>query len=113
MDRLELYRQALPHAITQSRYYRYGSSAREIDTVFYHDDKEDGYPLMTVGWNGKTRVCQIVFFARIKDGKIWIEEDWTEDGLTEELVAAGVLREDIVLAFHPPHLRQYTEYAAA
>jgi hypothetical protein len=52
-------------------------------------------------------------FARIHNGKIWIEEDNTEEGLASLLVEAGVPKEDIVLAFHPPELRDLTEYAVA
>lgn len=32
--------------------------------------------------------------------------------MATELLQAGVPREDIVLAFHPPRLRQFTEFAA-
>jgi len=51
--------------------------------------------------------------VRIRDGKFWIEEDWTEDGIATDLVRAGVPKEDIVLAFHEPEMRQYTDFAAA
>ena len=51
--------------------------------------------------------------VRLKDDKIWIEEDWTEDGVATDLLQKGVSREEIVLAFHPPHVRQYTEFAIA
>ena len=50
-------------------------------------------------------------YVRIRDGKFWIEEDWTEDGIATDLVRAGVPKEDIVLAFHDPQMRQYTEFA--
>src|SRR4029453_2993371 len=49
----------------------------------------------------------------IKDGKFWIQYDGTETGLACALVQAGVPKEDIVLAFHAPHKRQYTGYAVA
>jgi hypothetical protein len=47
----------------------------------------------------------------IRDGKFWIEHDGTEYGIANELVDAGVPKEHIVLAFHEPELRQYTEFA--
>lgn len=112
MDQLVHYRQAIKDAVTQSNEYRHSASDEGEKTIFICDEKEDCYLLMRVGWRDKLRLRKVDFFARIKDGKIWIEEDWTEDGFTDELVAVGVPREDIVLAFHPPHLRQYTEYAA-
>jgi hypothetical protein len=52
-------------------------------------------------------------YVRIRDGKFWIEEDWTEEGIATELVRAGVPKEDIVLAFHDPKTRQYTDFAVA
>ncbi|MFE1748097.1 element excision factor XisI family protein, partial [Coleofasciculus sp. H7-2] len=36
-----------------------------------------------------------------------------EDGITGELVAAGVPKGHIVLAFHPPQVREHTGYAIA
>lgn len=49
----------------------------------------------------------------IINGKVWIEHDGTVPGVAEELVAAGLPREDIVLGFRPPHLRQYTGFGTA
>ncbi|MGK7885916.1 MAG: element excision factor XisI family protein [Crocosphaera sp.] len=34
------------------------------------------------------------------------------DGVANDLVTAGIPKNDIVLAFHPPKLRQYTDFAA-
>lgn len=35
------------------------------------------------------------------DVKTWIQRDGTEYGITNELVAAGIPKDKIVLAFHP------------
>lgn len=43
----------------------------------------------------------------------WIEENWTEDGIATELLAAGVPKDEIVLGFHHPTMRQYSEFAGA
>jgi hypothetical protein len=69
--------------------------------------------LLRFGWTKTGRVKAVTIFARIDEDKIWIEEDWTEDGIATELVKLGVPKEDIMLAFHPPEMRQYTEFAAA
>lgn len=55
----------------------------------------------------------VIVHARISGGKVWVEEDWTEGGVADELVRAGVPRSDIVLAFHPPELRHLTDFAVA
>jgi hypothetical protein len=41
---------------------------------------------------------------------IWIQYDGTEEGIANRLVELGVPREDIVLAFHPPYKRPYTDF---
>lgn len=43
--------------------------------------------------------------------KIWIQRDGTEMGIANELIAAGVSKEDIVLGFHAPYKRQFTDFA--
>lgn len=52
-----------------------------------------------------------VIHIHIKDNKIWIQHDETEDGIANELVQRGVSKQDIVLAFHSPFKRQFTEFA--
>jgi hypothetical protein len=47
----------------------------------------------------------------IKDGKIWVQHDGTEEAIADRLVERGVAKQDIVLAYHAPHVRQYTEFA--
>ena len=54
---------------------------------------------MSLGWIEKKRTLQIRVYVRIRDGKFWIEEDWTEAGIAADLVGEGVPKEDIVLAF--------------
>jgi hypothetical protein len=39
--------------------------------------------------------------------------DGIEGSITEELVRDGVPKENIVLAFHPPYMREHTGYAVA
>jgi hypothetical protein len=51
--------------------------------------------------------------VRIKNEKIYIEEDWTEECIATELLREGVPKEDIVLAFHDPETRKFTEFAVA
>jgi hypothetical protein len=48
---------------------------------------------------------------RLHNGKIWLEYDGTDSYIARQLVKAGVPKEDIVLAFHPPDVRPHTGYA--
>lgn len=65
------------------------------------------------GWQNGERVCGMTVYVRFSDGKFWIEEDWTEDGIATDLVREGVPKEDIVLAFHDAKTRKHTDFAAA
>ena len=47
----------------------------------------------------------------IKNEKIWIQYNGTEIDVAAELVALGVSKDDIVLAFLAPDKRQYTDFA--
>jgi hypothetical protein len=49
----------------------------------------------------------------IRDGKIWILIDNTEEGIANELVDHGVPRNHIVLGFYSPQLRELGEFAVA
>ncbi len=69
------------------------------------------YQLMTVGWHGQRRVHGCILHVDIKDGKIWIQHDGTEEGIANRLVEAGVPKNEIVLGFQSPFQRRHTEFA--
>jgi hypothetical protein len=69
--------------------------------------------LVNEGWEKDHRVYGCVVHTEFRNDKIWIHYDGIEDGITSELVAAGVPKDRIVLAFHPPEVREYTGYAVA
>ncbi|NEQ88781.1 MAG: XisI protein [Moorea sp. SIO2I5] len=85
----------------------------DIQSYAIADSLNNHFMLMVVGWDGKRRVHGCITHVQIIDGKIWIQRDGIEDGITEELVAAGVPKSDIVLGFHPPEVRPHTGYAFA
>jgi XisI protein len=89
--------------------YRYG----EVSTYVVVSRDRNHFMLMHEGWEQDHRVHGCVVHAEIRNNKIWIHYDGIEDGITDEMVAAGVPKDHIVLAFHPPQVRQYTGYALA
>ena len=68
---------------------------------------------MTIGWNDGKRIHGCLIHIEIVDGKIWIQRDGTEYGITRELETAGIPKSEIVLGFQVPEVRQHTEYAEA
>ena len=59
------------------------------------------------------RVYNCFIHLDIKDNKIWIQRNMTEADLAQDLMAMGVVKEDIVLGLHPPYKRPLTGYAVA
>jgi len=49
----------------------------------------------------------------IKNGKVWVQQNWTEIEIGKELMARGIPKTDIVLGFLPESMRADSEYAAA
>jgi len=81
----------------------------ERETII--DPVQGHYQLMSIVWDGQRRVHGCLLHVDIKNGKIWIQHDGTEEGIANRLVAAGIPKEEIVLAFHSPFKRQFTEFA--
>ncbi|NEQ68923.1 MAG: XisI protein [Symploca sp. SIO2D2] len=81
----------------------------EVHLIF--DTARHRYQVLHIGWEGLSRVFGCIIYVEIKDDKIWLERDGTEIGVASELVAAGVPKQDIILAFHAPYKRKFTEFA--
>jgi hypothetical protein len=81
-----------------------------IRTEAVVDRERDHYEVMQLGWSGGRRVHGSIIHIDIRDGKVWIECNGTDACLGEELVAAGIPRSDIVLAFQPEELRSLTGF---
>jgi hypothetical protein len=110
MDSLSLYRQYIQELLTERATLRSPFDPVASETIF--DTVNDRYQLVNVGWkNASTRIYGCVLHVDIKDGKIWVQHDGTEDAIADQLVARGVPKQDIVLAYHAPHVRQYTDFA--
>lgn len=111
MDKLSRYRDLIKQNLCERATLMRSQPVEGVDTLYIVDEMSDQYVLCSVGWHDGKRVRYTTLHVRICQDKIWVEEDWTEEGIATDLVAAGVPKEDIVLAFTPPELRHLTEYA--
>ena len=111
MDKVTGYRELLKGLLHEyERLYKL-KPRPGVESFVVFDDVHDSYMLVRLGWEANRRISQVILHVRLRDGKFWIEEEWTEEGIANELLQAGVPREDIVLAFHPPEVRPNTEFA--
>lgn len=111
MARVDNYPQIIHKRLSEQASIPY--SHGQIKSSVIMDAEQTQFLLMDEGWDGKKRVHGCLIHVEIRDDKIWIHRDGTEDGITDDLVAAGVPKEHIVLAFHPEYLREHTGYAIA
>lgn len=111
MNTLNNYRRIIKEVLVSYTQIPYSHAAIECKSVF--DSKNDSYLLISLGWDGVKRIHGCLVHLDIIDGKIWVQRDDTEDGVTYELVSAGIPKEKIVLGFHPQNVRQHTGYAIA
>ena len=111
METLEHYRRVIKEIIRSYAQYRPARGDVQIEVVF--DDAQDHYELIYAGWNDIYRIHGSVLHVDIRNGKVWIQHDGTEDGIADQLVATGIPRDHIVLAFKPPEIRPHTGFASA
>ncbi len=111
MEKVERYRAYIQQLLTE--YANQHSSNDEVETETIFDTERDHYQIVYAGWKNRRRMYGCVLHLDIKDGKIWLQHDGTEIGFADELVKLGVPKEDIILAFHEPFMRQYTGFAVS
>ena len=114
MERVDEYRHLLMRLMTDyAEFAHQHAKSGGVETYLIFDAARDHYLMLRLGWSEDSRVRSLVLFVRLHEEKFWIEEDWTEEGIATELLKAGVPKENIVLAFHPPEMRALSEFATA
>ena len=111
MDKLSKYRPLVKQVL--SRQAEFAPSHGKIESVPIFDERNDQYLLLNFGWDRTGRVHSVILHLLLKNDKVWIERDGTEEGIAYELMESGVPQEDIVLAFYRPERRAITEFAVA
>jgi hypothetical protein len=111
MDKVTRYATLIKNILQEDAQYK--PSHGEIEALPVFDDEHRSYQLLYVGWDRRRRVHGSIYHLRILHEKIYIEEDTSNEPIAERLLEVGVPKEDIVLAFHTPEKRQYTDFAVA
>ena len=92
---------------------RFYAKPEKYRTLLAFDREQGQFLLIDEGWDGYRRVHSVWAHVELRDGKIWIHEDGTQEGIANLLVAAGVPHERIILAFLDSSLRKASEFAVA
>ncbi|MFO1433003.1 MAG: XisI protein [Candidatus Competibacteraceae bacterium] len=111
MAALDTYRAIIANVLNGYTQIPYAYGDLQCKAVF--DRENDHYLLVTLGWDNGLRVYSVLVHIDLINGKVWIQQDNTEDGVATELAQAGIPNDHIVLGFQAPELRKYTAFAAA
>ncbi len=111
MDNLEYLREAIAR-VFQS-WEAFPGAVSKFRIVGACDVTSDRYMLQHVNFDGERYASHLLAHLEIREGKIWILTDNTEEGIATELAAAGVPTECIVLGYFPPAVRALGEFAVA
>ena len=76
----------------------------EVEVI--ENDATGHYELRYIGWNGPRRIHDCLLHVDIKGDKIWIQHDGLGEGITDELLEAGIPAGNIVLAWHTERERR-------
>ena len=111
MDRLNHHRKCLQEFL--SRYSSYGPKNPDIETQLIFDTVHDHYLLFRTGWDNQRRVHHCIFHFEIKGDKIWLQENNTDIEVDKELEEMDISKKEIVVGFHHPSMREYSDFALA
>lgn len=111
MDKINTYRQIIQDILISHSQIKPAYGEIEMELLF--DQERDRYQVVRTGWLQNKRVYGALIHVEIKGEKIWIQYDGTEVGVANELTEKGISNTDIVLAYHPPLMRQYGDFAVS
>lgn len=109
VDKTARYREIVKRAM--QKWIDFAPPLDGTERVVVFDEQGDHYLWIEVGWHRGSRMEGLILHLDIRDGRIWIQHDGLEDGIVDDLMAAGVPESDIVMGWHPPDMRRFTPYA--
>ncbi|MCZ6681275.1 MAG: XisI protein [Candidatus Poribacteria bacterium] len=108
MDRRKEYKTIIKQLLLD--YAQIKPANGDIETEVIFDEDREQFLLLNIGWDGKRRVHSTTFHIDIIHDKVWLQHNATDIEIAEELVEAGIPREQIVLGFVLPQSRKLTKY---
>ncbi len=109
MDKLDSYRLKIQELLMNHLQHKPSYGDIEVEPIF--DKENDRYQIISIGWNKSLRIYQPVMQLDIKNNKIWIQQNTTEFDIALELMEMGIPKQDIVIGFHTPKMRQLSGFA--
>ncbi len=112
MDKIKKYQDILTKYLESYAAIPYSGSPG-IEKQVLADRERNHYQLVSIGWDKSNFEYSTVFHFDIKGDKVWIQQNWTELQVGDDLVKRGVSKSDIVLGFLPEYARVHSGFATA
>ena len=115
MDKVLKYRKILNEVLVEYAADELKQQRKPDDTQIrlIIDPVNDHFQVLYAGWHQDKQVFSVIFHFDIIDSKIWIQRNISDYDIVGDIENKGVPKSDIVLAFHSPNMRPFTEYASA
>ncbi len=115
MDKVLTYRQVIQEVLQEYAADELKQTHKPDDTQIrlIIDPVNDHYQVLYAGWRKDRQIFSVIFHFDIIDGKIWVQRNISDYDIVGDIENKGVPKSDIVLAFHAPQMRPFTEYASA
>lgn len=112
MEKVARYRQIVQEVLTAYAQPR-ANQPNGIQPQLLFDTHNDHYQVLFYGWSGNKQTFFVAFHLDIQEGKVWLQQNNTDYNILPDFEAAGIPKQDIVLAIYSPQMRQFTDYAIA
>src|SRR3974377_2043325 len=111
MDTVSRFRHIIEQVLRQHTATPASNGQVQFETVFGRAN--DHYLLVQVGWGSQKRIYGTLAHVDLIGDKVWVQHDTFEEGIANQLHAAGIPAEQIVLGYRIPEVRKHTGYAVA
>jgi hypothetical protein len=109
MDRVLELENLVIDVLGEYRDYLNRGNGTPVQLIIDRDSKH--YQLVMIGWESQKRHFGVLVHLCIKNGKVNLEYNGTEENFLAQLEERGAQKLELVVAFRSPLLRSMTEYA--
>lgn len=111
MDKTTTYQSAILEVLNAYSQIKYANV--EGNNYLIADKENHRYQVVTIGWQDGKFVHDCPMHFDIIGDKIWIQRNMTEWNLGEQFAEKGIQKNEIVLGFLAPELREYSDFPVA
>lgn len=112
MDKVKKYQDVIVQYLEEYAAIPYANSPG-IEKQVIADYQRNHFQLVSVGWNKGSFEHSTILHFDIKNGKVWVQQNWTELPVGDDLIELGIAKSDVVLGFVPEDVRSYSGFAEA